>query len=147
MSFSETISPLLGRIIFVWFYGNAAMDVVHHWSGYAGQLAARHMPVPPLMLVFALLLVAIGCLSLLFGYHTRHGAVLLFGVTIVAAVTLRDYWHFSDDQARLAAFQLFSRDLAICGGLLLLVGMGGGPLAVDNRGGGKPSGGGGKVKR
>lgn len=144
MSFSETISPLLGRIIFVWFYSNAAMDVVHHWSSYSEQLAARHMPVPPLMLVFALLLVLIGCLSLLFGWHTRHGAVLLFGVTIVAAVTLRDYWHFADDQARQAAFQLFSRDLAICGGLLLMMGLGAGPLALDNRGsgGGKAAGGG-----
>lgn len=136
MSFSETISPLLGRIIFVWFYSNAAMDVVHHWSAYSEQLAARHMPLPPLMLVFALLLVLIGCLSLLFGYHTRHGAVLLFGVTIVAAVSLRDYWHFADDQTRSVAFQLFSRDLAICGGLLFLVGMGGGPFALDNRSGG-----------
>jgi len=136
MSFSETISPLLGRLIFVWFYATAAMDVVHHWSAYSDQLAVRHMPLPPLLLVFALLLVGIGCLSLLFGYHTKHGAVLLFGVTIVAAVSLRDYWHFPDDQARQVTFQLFARDLAICGGLLFLVGMGGGPFALDNRGGG-----------
>ena len=33
----------------------------------------------------ALLLIAINCFSPLFGYHTGHGVVLLFGVTIVAA--------------------------------------------------------------
>ena len=49
MSFSETISPLLGRLIFVWFYANAAMDVAHNWSAYSDQLAARHMPLPPLL--------------------------------------------------------------------------------------------------
>jgi putative oxidoreductase len=153
MSFSETISPLLGRFAFVWFYANAAMDVVHHWSAYSEQLTARHMPVPPLMLVVALILLAIGCLSLLLGYHTRHGAMLLFAVTIVAAVTLRDYWHFTDDITRDVTFQLFARDVAICGGLLLLVGMGAGPFAMDNRnsggggGGGNRGGGGGKGRR
>ena len=43
------------------------------------------MPLPPLVLVVALVLIVMGCFSLLFGYHTRHGAVLLFGLTIVAA--------------------------------------------------------------
>ena len=31
-------------------------------------------------------------------------------------------------------FEIFARDFAICGGLLLLVGMGPGPFAIDNRG-------------
>jgi uncharacterized membrane protein YphA (DoxX/SURF4 family) len=140
MSFSETISPLLGRIAFVWFYGSSAMDIFNHWSGYVGQLSDRHMPLPPLLLVVALLLTALGCFSLLFGYHTRHGAVLLFGVTIVAAVTLRDYWHFTDAATRAVEFELFARDVAICGGLLLMVGLGGGPFAVDNRSRGSSGG-------
>ena len=144
MSFSETISPLLGRIAFVWFYGSSVIDIFNHWSGYVGQLSDRHMPLPPLMLVVALLLIALGCFSLLLGYHTRHGAVLLFAVTIVAAVTLSDFWHFSDAATRAVEFELFARDVAICGGLLLMVGLGGGPFAVDNRSG---ASGGGKSRR
>ena len=111
MSFSETISPLPGRIAFVWFYGSSAMDIFNHWSGYVGQLSDRHMPLPPLMLVVALLLIALGCFSLLFGYHTRHGAVLPFAVTIIAAVTLSDFWHFTDAATRAVEFELFARDV------------------------------------
>ncbi len=140
MSFSETISPLLGRIAFVWFYGSSAMDIFNHWSGYVGQLSDRHMLLPRLMQVVALLLIAINCFSPLFGYHTGHGVVLLFGVTIVAAVTLSDFWHFTDAATRAVEFELFARDVAICGGLLLMVGLGGGPFAIDNRSRGSNSG-------
>jgi putative oxidoreductase len=136
MSLSETISPLLGRCALVWFYGSGAMNILNRWPGVAEQLSARHVPLPPLVLVVALILIVMGCFSLLFGYHIRHGAVILFGLTIVAAVLLHDFWHFSDTAARAVEFEIFSRDIAICGGLLLMMGVGGGPFAIDNRSGG-----------
>jgi putative oxidoreductase len=143
MSFSETISPFLGRCALVWFYLTSAMDILGNWHGIAGDLAAKHVPVPPLVLLIALLLILMGCISMLFGYHTRHGAVMLFGMTIVAAVTMHDFWHYADAGARAYQFGIFARDFAICGGLLLMVGMGPGPFAIDNRG---KSGGGGKKR-
>lgn len=137
MSFSETISPLLGRCALVWFYASGAMNIVNGWSGVAQQLTSRHVPLPPLILVIGLILVIMGCFSLLFGYHARHGAVLLFGLTIVSAVLLHDFWHFSDSQTRAVEFEIFARDIAVCGGLLLMIGVGAGPFAIDNRGSGK----------
>jgi putative oxidoreductase len=141
MSFSETISPFLGRCAFVWFYLTGAMDILANWHRVAEEMGAKHVPLPPLLLLLALLLIFMGCISLFFGYHTRYGAVMLFGLTIVAAVTMHDYWHYADGGARMAEMGIFSRDIAICGGLLLMVGMGPGPFAIDNRGKG---GGGGK---
>ncbi len=139
MSFSETISPFLGRCALVWFFGAAAMNIVGDWPHVAAALEARHVPLAPALLLVALVLIFLGCISLFFGYHTRHGAVLLFGLTIVAAFTLHPVWTMADGAAREAEFAIFSRDLAICGGLLLMVGMGPGPFALDNRakGGGK----------
>jgi putative oxidoreductase len=133
MSFAETISPLLGRCALVWFYGSGGMNIIDRWANVAEQLSSRHVPLPPLVLVVALILIAMGCFSLLFGYHTRHGAVILFGLTIIAAVTLHDFWHFSDAAARDVEFEIFARDIAICGGLLLMIGVGAGPFAIDNR--------------
>jgi len=140
MSFSETVSPLLGRCALVWFYASGLMNIIQHWSNFAEQLSSRHVPLPPLFLVVGLILVVMGCFSLLFGYHARHGAVLLFGLTIVAAFLLHDFWHFSDTAARQVEYEIFARDIAICGGLLLMIGVGGGPFAVDNRSGGGSSG-------
>jgi len=134
---------LLGRCALVWFYASGAMNILNRWSNVVEQLSARHVPLPPLVLVVALILIVMGCFSLLFGYHVRHGAVILFGLTVVAAVLLHDFWHFSDPAARSVEFEIFARDIAICGGLLLMMGVGGGPFAVDNRSSG---GGGGKGK-
>lgn len=140
MSFSETISPFIGRCAFVWFYLSTAADILADWRGMAAILAAKHVPLPPLVLLIALLVILMGTVALFFGYHTRHGAVMLFGLTLVAAFALHDYWHYADSVSRAAHFQIFIRDIAICGGLLLMVGMGPGPFAIDNRG----KGGGGK---
>jgi len=79
-------------------------------------------------------LIVMGSISLLFGYHTRHAAIMLFGMTMAAAVTMHDFWHYSDASAHATQFGIFARDFAICGGLLLMVGMGPGPLAVDTAG-------------
>ena len=133
MSFSETISPFFGRCAFVWFYMTAAMNILNDWHGMAQTLTAKHVPLAPLVLLLVLLVMFMGSLSLLFGYLTRHGAVMLFGLTIIGAVVLHDFWRISDSAARAAELGIFARDVAIAGGLLLMVGMGPGPFAIDNR--------------
>src|SRR3569623_921430 len=132
MSFSETISPLLGRCALSWFYGAGAYNIVNNWPHLSQQLADKHLPLPPLVLVVAFVLTVMGTYSLLVGYHTRHGAVLLFGMTIIATVVLHDLWFFADAAVRRAEFEIFSRDIAICGGLLLLIGMSCGRFGWNN---------------
>jgi putative oxidoreductase len=133
MSFSETISPLIGRCALAWFYLSSAGHIRDDWHAVAAQMAARHVPLPPLVLMIVLVLLFLGVLSLLFGYQARHGAVMLFGLTITAAVVMHDYWHMADPALRQAEFEIFARDVAICGGLLLLVGMGPGPFSIDGK--------------
>lgn len=142
MSFSETISPLLGRCALVWFFATAAMTIITDWGRVQALMEARHVPLAPIVMMLVLVFIFLGCVSLLLGYHARHGAVMLFGLTIVAAVTLHPFWLMAGE-ARQAEFETFARDVAICGGLLLMVGMGPGPFAIDNRG----RGGGGRGRR
>ena len=142
MSFSETISPFFGRCAFVWFFLSTAGDILANWQHAADQISAHQLPLAPLWLLVALLLIFMGCISLFFGWHTRYGAVMLFALTLVSSFALHDYWHIADPVVRAAEFNVFIRDFAICGGLLPMVGMGPGPFAIDNRG----KGGGGKGK-
>src|SRR5689334_5030366 len=100
MSFAETISPFFGRCAFVWFYVTSAMDIVTNWHAIAADLAAKHVPVPPLVLLVVLLLIVMGSISVLFGYHTRHGAILLFGMTMIAAVAMHDFSHLPEAAGR-----------------------------------------------
>ena len=67
MSFSETISPLIGRWALAWFYLTGALNATHDWHVLAGHMLARHVPLPPLVLMVGLVLVLLGVVSLVFG--------------------------------------------------------------------------------
>lgn len=119
-----------------WFCLAVVGDILRDFHGLTVQLEGKHVPLAPVVLVVALVLLVIGSFSLLFGYHARHGAVLLFGLAVVSTVTLHDFWHVAAGPARDGEFQIFARDMAIAGGLLLVVGLGAGPFALDNKSGG-----------
>ena len=131
---AEYLSPFVGRLAFGWFYLSQVAYYGEKWHDTVLQMMLAGVVLPQLVLAVTLLLVVMGAVSLIFGFHARYGALLLFAVTIVAAVLMHDYWHVTNDPGlRQAHFELFACYAAIAGGLLLLVGQGPGPLAIDNR--------------
>ncbi len=132
MSFSEYISPLVGRLILAWFFLGEAMSYAGQWDGTIQLMALKGIPVAPLLLALALIVMILGGLSLALGFQTRYGAVLLFGFTIVASVAMHDFWRIANAIDRASDYEIFARNMAIAGGLLLLVGMGPGPVAIDS---------------
>jgi uncharacterized membrane protein YphA (DoxX/SURF4 family) len=45
-------------------------------------------------------------------------------MTMIAAVTMHDFWHYTEAAGRAQQFGSSPATFAICGGLLLLVGLG-----------------------
>ena len=138
MSLSEHLSPLVGRIVFAWFFLAQVAGYGGDWENTLTLLAFRGVPGGAFLLAVVLLLLTMGAISLIFGFHTRYGALILFVVTIISTVSLHDYWRITDAADRAADFQHFISNVAIAGGLLLLVGMGPGPIAIDNVKSGPP---------
>ena len=138
MSISEYLSPLVGRLVFVWFFVTQLLHYGGEWGATVSLMRFAGIPAAAVLLLVAMMLIILGSLSLLLGFHTRHGAMLLFAVAIVATVLMHAFWLIDDSAAaRQTDFELFSRDVAVAGGLLLLVGLGPGPFALDNRQSGK----------
>lgn len=133
MSFSEYISPLVGRFALAWFFLSEVYTRAGAWEANVSLMALKQIPAPPLLFALAILVMVLGALSLLLGFHIRPGAMLLFGFTVVSSVMMHDYWHIKDAAARAADYEIFARNIAIAGGLLLVIGLGGGPFALDNR--------------
>lgn len=134
MSISEWISPFVGRMALAWFFLGEAWARTSDWTGTLGMMGAAHVPAAPVLLVLALAIMVLGGISLALGYHARHGAMLLFGFIIAASLALHAYWTMPDGTERLADYAVFIRDIAIAGGLLMIVGLGPGPFAIDNVG-------------
>ena len=133
MSFSEFISPFIGRLALAWFFLSEVYTRSGAWEANVSLMALKQIPAPPLLFALAILVMILGGLSLVLGFHIRPGAMLLFGFTVISSVLMHDYWHIKDAAARAADYEIFARNIAIAGGLLLLIGMGAGPFALDNR--------------
>jgi putative oxidoreductase len=133
MSFSELIAPLIGRAMMAWFFLSAALGIMGSFEGTSQLMMLSHLPAPQLLLVFVLVILVLGGLSLLFGFHTRAGALMLFAFTLIASMLMHDFWHISNAIDRASDYEIFARNVAIAGGLLLLVGMGPGAFALDNK--------------
>jgi putative oxidoreductase len=140
MSISELLSPLVGRLVFGWFFLVQVAIYGGDWDGTITLMNFRGISGAAFILAVTLLLMVMGALSLIFGYLARYGALILFIVTVVATVAMHPYWRITGNPAaRAADFQVFACQAAIAGGLLMLIGMGPGPFSTDNRksGGGK----------
>ena len=133
MSFSELISPLLGRLALSWFFLSVVYQRAGAWDANVSLMTILNLPAPPLLFALALIVMILGGISLLLGFHARHGAMLLFGFTVVATVLMHDYWNHTNPGDRSADFELFARNIAIAGGLLMIIGLGAGPFAIDNK--------------
>jgi len=144
MSFGESIAPLLGRFVLAWFYLAQAYNYAADWNGTADLLMLKGLPAANVFLFIGLAGIFLGSLSLLLGFRTRAGALTLFVITIWATVKMHDYWNLQTPEARTADYDIFARNIAIAGGLLAMIGLGGGAFGIDDTpGAAKKKGGGG----
>jgi putative oxidoreductase len=133
MSFSEQISPLIGRWVLAWFFLSEVWSRAGEWKANVALMEFQGLPVAPLLLALAFIVMILGGLSLLLGYQTRHGALLLFAFTVIVTLVMHAFWKIHAGSDRAADYDIFARNIAIAGGLLVLVGLGSGPFALDNK--------------
>lgn len=96
-------------------------------AGTQTVMVQHGLPLPGLFLLGAILLEVGGGLALLFGWKARWAAAALIGFLI--PTTLIFHTNFADEIQPI----LFMHNLALMGGLLLLVVHGAGPLSLDAR--------------
>jgi putative oxidoreductase len=134
LSQGESIAALIGRYILAWFFLMMTYRYGFDWNSTSILLAMKGVPAAPVVLLAGLTTNVLGSVSLLLGSHARVGALGLFVATIASTLAVYDYWNISPAAvlAREAAFDIFARNIAIAGGLLLLIGIGPGKFALDN---------------
>jgi putative oxidoreductase len=143
MSFGESIAPLFGRFVLAWFYITQAYRYGSDWTGTVQVLSMKGLPAAPAFLLIGLVGIVLGALSLIFGFRARIGALALFIITVWATLTMHDYWNDPIGVGRITDYDIFARNIAIAGGLLVLIGVGGGRFGMDGGGGGGGKKGGG----
>jgi putative oxidoreductase len=132
MSLAEMISPFIGRLALAWFFLSDAYMRALQWNSTIAWMAAKHLPAPAILLFVSLAAMILGGLSLMLGFRAKAGALVLFAFTVVTTILLHNYWVIQDAAERMADYEIFIRNIAIAGGLLLVLGVGPGRFAADN---------------
>jgi putative oxidoreductase len=125
---------LAARILMSQIFLISGVMKIIDWSGTETQMAGRGMFWIPFFHVAALLTELTGGLSLLLGYKTRLGALLLFLFLIPVTLTFHNFWTYTDPKEQHTNMLFLLHNLTLMGGLLLLMTFGPGPLSIDRKG-------------
>jgi putative oxidoreductase len=85
------------------------------------RIAAQGLPFAPLVLLFGVAVQMTGGVMVLFGYRLAPAAVMLIAFTIASTAMFHRFWEMEDPLIRNYHMVLLLNNLAISGGLLLLL--------------------------
>lgn len=123
---------LAGRVLLAAMFVFAGFDKINGFEGTAGYIGSVGLPFPELLTVLTIAVEIGAGLALIVGFQTRVAALLLAGFTLAASVLFHNYWALPADQAYLQQL-MFMKNLSVAGGLLIIVALGGGSLALSRK--------------
>ncbi len=123
----DSYGPVVGRVLMGGVFLSAGvmklMGGVAMLSGYIGSVG---LPLPTLLAVLTIALEIGAGLALIVGWQTKHSALVLAGFTILATY----FFHF--DFADQTQMVMFTKNVAMLGGLLYIATFGAGKYSVDS---------------
>jgi putative oxidoreductase len=123
---------LLGRFLVAILFVPAGIGKITGFTGAAGYIASKGLPLPQLGAVIAILVEVGVALLFLVGFKTRWSALVLALFTVAAGIFFHNYWAVPAEQVMMQQINFF-KNLAIAGGLLSFAAWGGGDWSVDAR--------------
>lgn len=131
MSLGEKLAPVFGRALLAMIFLLAGLLKIEFWDVNAAMLEGHGLPARHFLLAIALLVELLCGGAVFIGFRTRLAALVLFLYTLTVNYVLHNFWVYQDAARSAAELQLFVKNMAIAGGLLLLVGNGPGAWSWD----------------
>lgn len=132
MSFGEAIAPLVGRGMLAAFFLLTALQKMQNWNDTSFYMAQHGIGAIPILLALSVVVEAGAGLALALGFRTRLMSLILFMYVLVVSFLMHDFWAITDPDLVRTEMQLFAKNMAIAGGLLVLVGHGAGRWSYDS---------------
>lgn len=128
----QNICPALGRALLSAIFIMSGIHKIMNFDDTAAQIAGQGLVLVPVILVAGILLELGGGLSVLLGCWARLGAIMLIIFLIPTTVIFHDFWSYQGEEQQNQMIH-FMKNVALLGGLLLIVGFGAGPWSADHR--------------
>jgi putative oxidoreductase len=114
---------LLGRIIFGGFFLYNGINHFKERKSMTQYSAAKDVPMPDLAVAVSGAALILGGASLLLGVKPKLGAAAVGGFLLGVSPMMHDFWNVEDPQQRQTEMINFSKNMALLGGALALMGV------------------------
>ena len=114
---------LLGRVVLGGFF---LYNGIHHFTArkmMAGYAQSKGVPLPDVAVTVTGAALVMGGASLLLGVKPKLGAVAILGFLAGVSPVMHDFWNEEDPQQRQTNLIHFSKNMALVGAALALMGV------------------------
>jgi len=123
---------LAGRLLLASLFLPAGIFKLTDIAGAIGYISSVGLPMPQVGAALAIVVEIGGGIALIAGYGTRVAAIVLAAFTLAASFLFHNYWAMPVDEQMITQL-LFSKNIAVVGGLLTLAAWGAGAWSMDAR--------------
>lgn len=123
---------VIARVLLAAMFVLAGFSKFANLQGTAGYIASGGLPMAGVLAFLVAALEVVAGLALAIGFQARIAAAALAGFTLLATVLFHAFWAVPAEQAYVQQL-MFMKNLAVVGGLLMVVSFGAGPASVDSR--------------
>ena len=121
----QALLPLVGRILIAAIFLLEAIEKIRGFEGYVIEMSDKGIPIATIFLLGAITFLLLGSIAIILGIKARWGAVLLILFLIPTTVI------FHPPNGNEVDFMQFMKNLALIGGLCMVVAYGAGPVSFD----------------
>mgnify|MGYP003573265543 FL=1 len=124
-------APAAGRTLLVLILLISGFNKIGGFEGTAGWMASKGIPLASVALVITIIIEIAGAAMIIVGYKARLAATVILLWLIPVTFIFHAFWAVPQEQMQ-TQFIMFFKNIAMMGGMLLIMGMGSGPKSLKN---------------
>ncbi|MGC8578655.1 MAG: DoxX family protein [bacterium] len=126
---------LLARVLFSLIFISGAMEHLTQINSMAGYAASAGVPFPKLAIVVTGLMLLIGSISVLLGWKTAYGAIILilFLIPVTYQVHFLGMLHATDPMQKQMQMTNMLKNIGLIGGAIYIAFLGAGKYSIDKQ--------------
>ncbi len=129
MDVISKLAQLVGRVALATIFLVAGLGKLTGWRGTVAYAGSKG--VSETLLAIATALELLGAVSVVVGFKARWGALALIIFLVPVTLVFHNFWAVPAAQQQMEMVN-FLKNLAICGGLLIVFGRGAGAFSIDS---------------
>ena len=122
--------PVSGRVLLSLIFLMSGIGKITGFAGQAAYAAKSGVPLAEVAIAVSIVAEIGGALMIILGWKARIGAAILFAWMIPVNFYMHAFWGMTDPTWKQIHMIMFMKNLAIMGGMLLIMAYGSGPKSL-----------------